>query len=410
MKRLILILCVLLVSFGLSAQKITVLHEGDGLYENEKWATKYGRAAQVIEERYPGVKVEIINAAGGIQGGLNVTLESLIATGQTPNVVSLTIMRASRFFKPGQALDLKLYVPNELKKWEPMWLARTTKDGKVYGVPGCVPALGLTINLDLAAEVGWKAPEPASEWTMDQFMEFCKLIKAKTTGKYGTVLFSGSNPIPYVTCWWASFGVEFFKNGDYSKLAIDSPQTRKALAWMREMIDKGYTPPNATEIIDDDSVDMSVKGNIGANLWAPAPPANWAWYPFPSVAGAKNGGVFSNYEVAVAIDKKDKRLNQIGAELAVLCVDEFFQKYSADHGGVPSSMKGIVVPKLTIGKGDQQAAVIKKFGIFDMGAETAKYSAFRPVIRPFLSRFFTGEIDADTFIKEYTEAANEALR
>jgi hypothetical protein len=32
------------------------------------------------------------------------------------------------------------------------------------------------------------------------------------------------------------------------------------------------------------------------------------------------------------------------------------------------------------------------------------------VIRPFLSDFFDGKIDAEIFIREYTKAANEALR
>jgi ABC-type glycerol-3-phosphate transport system substrate-binding protein len=414
MRRVFLIVLLALVAFGLSAQKITLLHEGDVAYEGLQWPTAFQRGVQIIEAKYPGVKVELIDASGGIQGGINAMLEALVASGQTPNVIDMTIMRLSKFFKPGQALDLKQYGADKLKKWEPQFLARVTKDGKVYAVTGTTWGLALGINLDLAAEVGWKAPEPTSAWSMDSFMEFAKLIKAKAPGKYATVLFSGSNPIPYVTCWWASFGVEFFKNGDYSKVTIDSPQTRKALAWMRMMIDEGYVPPNASQIIDDDSVAMSAAGNIGVNLWNPSPPAKSAWYPFPKVAGVKQGGTFQNYTAVCAIDKKDKKINQVSAELALTIVDDFYQNYSAGNvndkvNPATPTMLGIAVRK-TESNAYQVADIIKKFGIYDMGSEGSKYPAFRPVIRPFLSQFFDGVIDAETFIKKYEAAANEALQ
>jgi len=407
MRRVFLIVLLALVAFGLSAQKLTVLFEGNPPFIGQKWATMYDRPKQILEERHPGVKVELLDATAGVQGGVNVMLESLVASGQTPNVVSVTVMRASKFFKPGQALDLKQYVPNDLKKWEPMFLDRVTKGGKVYAVPGTAGALTLAVNLTLAEEVGWKAPPYATAWTLDSFMEYAKLLKAK--GKYATVLFSGSNPIPYVTAWFASFGVEFFKNGDYSKVTIDSPQTRKALAWMRMMIDEGYVPPNASQIIDDDSVALSAAGNIGANIWIANPPAKTAYYPFPHATGVKTGGVFSNYIANVAMDKKDKKLNQLGAELAVLITDDVYQKYSAETSGAIATIKGIVTPKLPGNDNYQAAEVLKKFGLFDMGAETAKYPVFRPVIQPFLSQFFDGVIDAETFIKKYEAAANEAL-
>jgi ABC-type glycerol-3-phosphate transport system substrate-binding protein len=412
MRRVFLIVVLALVAFGLSAQKITLLHEGDIPFDGQKWASQFARGKQLIEAKYPGAKVEIIDAVGGIQGHLNVMLESLVASGQTPNVVNLTIMRASKFFKPGQALNLKEYVPNELKKWDPQFLARTTKDGKVYAVVGTTWALALNVNLDLAAEVGWKAPKPGSEWTMDSFMEFAKLLKAK--GKHGTVLFAGSNPIPYVTAWFASFGVEMFKNGDYSHVTIDSPETRRALAWMREMIDKGYVPDNASQIIDDDSVALSAGGTIGVNLWGPAAPAKSGFYPFPKASGVKTGGTFQNYTASLAIDKKDKKINQISAELAVLVVDDYFQNYMAGNfnpkvNPALPTMKGIKVIE-TASNVYQVADIVSRFGIYDMGAEGPKYPVFRPVIRPFLAQFFDGMIDAETFIRKYEEAANESLR
>lgn len=412
MRRVFLVLLLALVAFSLSAQKLVFLHEGDAPFIGEKWPTAFKRAVDIIETKYPGVKVELLDASGGIQGHLNVMLESLVASGQTPNVIDMTVMRASKFFKPGQALDLKEYVPNELKKWDPQFLARMTKNGKVYGISGTTWALALNINLDLAAEVGWKAPAPSSEWTMDSFMAFAKLLKAK--GKYATVLFAGSNPIPYVTCWFASFGVEMFKNGDYSRVTIDSPQTRKALAWMKQMIDEGYVPPNASQIIDDDSVAMSAGGTIGVNLWGPSAPAKSAYYPFPHVAGVKTGGTFQNYTAVVAIDKKDKRINQISAELAVAAVDEYWQNYMAGNTNPAvnpalPTMQGIAVAK-TASNMYQVAEIVRKFGIYDMGAEGSKYPVFRPVIRPFLAQYFDGVIDADTFIKKYEEAANEVLK
>lgn len=420
MKRLTLVLVAILCAFALNAQKITLLHEGDTPLVGQPWPTLFSRAAALIQERYPGVTVELIQ--GTLQGAVDMTLETMIASGNAPNVVAITVMRSSKLFKAGQAIDLKQYIPADLKKYEPAILARTTRDGHVYALPQTVAPLGLSVNVSLAEEVGFKLPAPGSNWTMAQFMEFARL--AKTKGKYGTVLFSGSNPIPYVTAWFTSFGVEFFKGNDYSKVTINSPQMRAALAWLKDMVAKGYAAPNASQLIDDDMVSIFAEGKsaaqpifpdflgeIGAKVKAGAIPEAFksAWYPFPLAPGVKSTGTFLNYGAVVAMDKKDKRLNQIGAELAVLCSDEGFQKPIVTQGSGVASIVGMANTN-TARNMQQLADVVNKYGAYDMGGETPKYSAFRPVLMPLLAQFFDGKIDAEKLIKDYEKAANEALQ
>lgn len=419
MKRIILILCVFLMAFSLSAQKLTLLIEGDTMTPGAKYTSIYGHAAGIIQERYPGVTVDIIQ--GTVQGALNITLEQMIASGQAPNVVSVTVMRSSKLMRPGMAIDLKQYIPEVLKKYQPALLSRLTRDGKVYALPGVNSPLGLVINLTLADEVGWKAPAPGANWTMAQFMDFAAKLKEK--GKLATVFFSASNPIPYVTSWWTSFGVEFFKGGDYSKVAINSPQTRTALAWMKDMIAKGYVAPHPDQLIDDDMVALWASGKVGAQPILPGfiiemeskakagvipKPFEFAWYPFPLTPGVTKTGTFFNYAATVAMDKKDKRINQIEAEIVALCADEDFQRPSTLAGGIPTII-GMPVGKVEWHL-DQLSALVARDGAYDMGSETAKYPTFRPVIMPLLAQFFDGKMDIEKFIAEYEKAANEALQ
>lgn len=420
MKRIFLILAILLIIFSLNAQNITLLHEGDTLTPGAEYPSVYQRAARIVEKEYPGVKVDLIQ--GTVQGALDITLETMVASGQAPNVVSITVMRASKFFRPGQALDLKLYAPEALKKYLPTILSRVTRDGKVYAFPMMNSPLGLSLNLNLAKEAGFKVPAPGANWTMDQFMEYCRLLKEK--GKVGTIFFSASNPIPYVTAWWTSFGVEFFKNNDYSKVAINSPQTRAALAWMKDMMTKGYVQPNPSQLIDDDMVALWASGKVGAQPVLPGffyeidakvkagviPAAfDTQWMPYPLTPGVKKTGIFFNYAVNVALDKKDKRLNEIGVRLASLGGDEYFQNIALATGqGVPS-MFGLKTSKPEWHM-DQLAALVTRDGAYDMGSETARYPSFRPIIMPLLAQFFEGKLDAEMFIKEYERQANEALQ
>jgi ABC-type glycerol-3-phosphate transport system substrate-binding protein len=400
--------------------RVTLLHEGDTQTPGAEYPTSYARAAGIVQKRYPGTTVEIIQ--GVVQGVVDVTLETMCASGQAPNVIALTVMRSSKFFRDGQGINLKEYIPEELKKYESSMLSRVTRNGKVYAVPSINSPLGLNINVTLAEEAGFKMPAPGSNWTMEQFMDFCAKIKAK--GKYGAVFFAGSNPIPYVTCWWTSFGVKFFENADYSKVAINGPQIRAALAWMKDMQNKGYVAPNASQIVDDDMVALWAEGKVGACAIFPGfllevdakvkagvlkEPFKTQWMPFPLASGVAKTETFFNYAAIVAMDKKDKRVNKISADLAYLCADEGFQRPVIEVGSGISSLIGVANTNKAWHMQDL-ADIVNRDGAYDMGSETAKYPAFRPIVMPYLAKFFDGKIDAEQFIKEYEKAANEALK
>lgn len=262
MKRiLLLVLCFILVFAFVFAggekekervKIVIVLHPGH--------AEAYKGLFDTWIAAHPGVDFKWVD-----KGARTDAIDALIAAGTPPNLYMATPQEVGRFLIPDFALEVT--DKNVLKDYMPGTLDIYTREGKMLALPMSMPYNAFDINLTLAEKVGFKVPD-RHFLTIDEFLQFSELIKQKAPGHYGTAIWtSGSAVVNFQ--WYASFGAKLFKKGDYTKTVINSPEALKAVKFMKMLYDKGYIPPEAGVMIDDEMVAMWASGKLGG-AWARA--------------------------------------------------------------------------------------------------------------------------------------------
>jgi len=145
-------------------------------------------------------------------------------------------------------------------------LAPVTVGGKVYGVPEVMHSDGLLYNRTLFDELGLSVPQ-----TWDEFIEVCEALKT-----------NGIIPIAFDSEWW---GPQFFFGSVMSNNGADASWTEKlergevtvhdpifvdAMMKTRELIDRGYVPPDWLSLRREQTKDMIGEGKAAmmiAGTW-----------------------------------------------------------------------------------------------------------------------------------------------
>lgn len=145
-------------------------------------------------------------------------------------------------------------------------LEPVTVGGKVYGVPEVMHSDGLLYNRTLFEELGLSVPR-----TWDEFIEVCEALKAR-----------GIIPIAFDSEWW---GPQFFFGSIMSNNGADAAWTEKlergevtvrdpifvdAMMKTRELIDRGYVPPDWLSLRREQTKDMIGAGKAAmmiAGTW-----------------------------------------------------------------------------------------------------------------------------------------------
>ena len=202
------------------------------------------------------------------QGSPGTSADALIAAGDPPNVIVCTPGGLGKFMLPGFAMDLSDTI--DVSDFSEGTLDLYTREGQVLGIPWMISLNAFNVNLDLAEAVGFEVPE-GTNWSIAEFLEFCELIKQNgPKGSYGTAIWAGNSGSQYLNLQYlAGFGVEIFRDGDYTKSYVDCPETVEALKFIKMLVDKGYAPPEAAVLDDDEAITFWSSGNTGA-LWARA--------------------------------------------------------------------------------------------------------------------------------------------
>ena len=270
-RRVILLAAVLLagvVAWGEPAKevsgagKLTILWSGSQALP-PGFTIQQSEIAEALTRRaFPGTTFEYTLA--DLSTGADRTMRSLVAAGTPPSLYVDTFVRSASYLRPDFALDLRGYM-DDLADYVPGALDGVMRNGAVLGLPLPGDAMGMAINLGLVAAVGF-APKDWATWTIAEFLELAEKVKAKYGGtKYVTELFAGNQSGDYlIRNWAASFGAEFFKGGDYSKTAINTPQGRAMLDFFLTLQTKGYVRPDWITQVDDDYVIDWASGKLAA--------------------------------------------------------------------------------------------------------------------------------------------------
>ena len=399
MKRLFIFMLILLpilafASGGKQTTEITLAGASAGPYLD---------VIAIFESRYD-VKVTHIDI--DVRTGTAITMDALLAAGTPPDVYLDFIGRSGKYVRADYALPLdideSLYVTDILNLCK--------RDGVLYALPQTVPGQAMSINTGMTK--GWV---PDADWTIEDFIDACKVIKSQAAdGYYATGLFAANPSGDYLYVnWFGAFGVELFKDGDYSRSNANTPQGIKAFTFLKMLYDEGFVNPAAPSMTDDDYVEEWV---LGKQAFAPMRPSwingyipgaiasgkidkepTFAFVPFPhdpSIAGTPTAG---GGGIVVARKTDDPEKAKMLTDLCLLLTGTIVANQQIVNEGFPTRTD---VTLVNPNKYEQVVRDIAgKFGFMDVGYANSWYYENRAVMPEVLRDLYNGLITP-------TQAAN----
>lgn len=163
------------------------------------------------------------------------------ASGAGPDVVYLIPDHLSQFAYNGIVEPLDSLISSDVwSQYETNAINAVTINSKKYGLPMLETVMAYYYNLDVLTQAGWDTSKLPTTW--DELLQMCAAVKAKTKA-YG-VTFEGGNVAnmnfyPYV---WQAGGSILDASGN---CVINSDATKKAMNFLKTIVDKGYTPSDA---------------------------------------------------------------------------------------------------------------------------------------------------------------------
>lgn len=254
---------------GRSSEPQVTLRYSSYLLDSAQASKVYYDAIKEFELQNPNIHIEsdFIQNAGYTAG-----IKILLLGGEKLDVFdtwSPSLFQEFRKLNPNMYLDLT--GEPFLEEFLPNSLLPVTIDGKVYGVPEVMHSDGLLYNKTMFRKYGLEVPE-----TWDEFIEVCETLKQK-----------GIIPVAMDAEWSTA---QFFWGSMMSNNGADANWTRKlengeikitdpifvdAIQKHKEIIDKGFVPPDWTSMKHEQSKDL-----IGQGKAAMIITGTWA---FPSI-------------------------------------------------------------------------------------------------------------------------------
>ncbi len=283
--------------------------------------------------KHPGdeVKIEVIQ-----WDNLQQRLTTDIAGGTAPDISMIGTRWLLDYVKNDIAEPMDSYITPEFKAgFIDAFLAPSTLDGKLYGLPIAASARAMYYNKDLLAKAG--VNEPPANW--DGVVDTAKKIKALGGDSYGFAL--QGKEIETDAYWYYSLwthGGEIIKDG---KSGVASPEAVAALTLYKSMIDDGLTEPDPTGLNRQDIERLFKQGRVGMILTGPwlrgqikdeAPKLNYGIAPIPEGTTKATYGVTDTLMVFKSSPNKELAMKFL---TETVFTPEWRIKFSKAEGFLP---------------------------------------------------------------------------
>ena len=283
--------------------------------------------------KHPGdeVKIEVIQ-----WDNLQQRLTTDIAGGTAPDISMIGTRWLLDYVKNDIAEPMDSYITPEFKAgFIDAFLAPSTLDGKLYGLPIAASARAMYYNKDLLAKAG--VNEPPANW--DGVVDTAKKIKALGGDSYGFAL--QGKEIETDAYWYYSLwthGGEIIKDG---KSGVASPEAVAALTLYKSMIDQGLTEPDPTGLNRQDIERLFKQGRVGMILTGPwlrgqikdeAPTLNYGIAPIPEGTTKATYGVTDTLMVFKSSPNKELAMKFL---TETVFTPEWRIKFSKAEGFLP---------------------------------------------------------------------------
>lgn len=410
MKKFLIVLFALVLITGLSAQTITFLHGGDTKFSDG--TTHFQRAEALLKKDFPNANIKYLKI--DLSDGSSLTIDAMLAAGEAPNIYLDSMVRVSKYLLPEYALPLDKEIRN-LSSYYPSSLYKV--GGKVLGVSISGSAQGMCINLDIMKEIGFEVKD---DWTIADFLKMAELVKQKYGGKkFATGMFAQNQSGDYLlNNWYAAFGVDWYKNGDYSKSVVAEEGGAKVYEFYQTLVKNGYVPPNSANLNDDDYAADWAVGKFAATAFFQSwtkpyfdtamqqklidKPFNYKFVAFPKAPGVDKVGTYFNGSAAV-VHKTGKFPDMIAARFVEYLNTVEMEGFFAELG-VLSDLKGAKEPSDPYT--NQIMNIVAKNGVHDFGLVDRRFTERRAFQYPILQQVLNLKITPEEGIKKFNAALN----
>ena len=359
-----------------------------------------------FEETGISVELMFVPSSGG-WAGFNSKIQTMIAGGDTPDVIRLAIEGFEVFRSNGLIEPLNPYI-EKYPEWAALVADNNEEIGAALTVDGVTYAYGFEwnnivthINLNVLNEAGLEMP-PA-DWDYDTFLEYAR--KMTFTREDGTQVYGCNVPGWYfaMSAWLFNNGASIL-NGDMTECVINSPEAKEVFQFMHDLIYVyGVAPVNGGTLIAD-QVGMDFAGRWPFKTYNESgfKAVDIQWLPTNKTQQAIAG--FGLWPISSSSTKKDEAF-----KLICWLSSQYSQRTIIDISGIPMSEK--VMQEVVV---DTDFPANSK--IFYESAHTAKsvecpetYNEIQSVFDRYISLILADEMGVDEALDAMKEEIDLVL-
>jgi multiple sugar transport system substrate-binding protein len=354
-KSVLVLLLIALCTSAVSAQR-TIVHYvylGSGLMKTLEGL------AEKFEAQNPGVNIEFIGAASDTE--FVDKLSTMIAGGQTPDIIEAYFSLAQPYLKAGLLEDLRPWFDRDrsisTSDFIPAAIAgNSTADGMIWGFPWRMWILHPIYNETMFLQAGLELPSAnPGAWTWSRLREYGQKLTRRSGD--GTVETWGMGIWPYIgrdEVFVVQAGGTFWDPKNPTRGLWLSEPVRTGLGFMVDMhkqgivkasgIDGGPSFTQGKVGMELGGGNFSVGGYVNANL-----PFDWGIAPWPR-GPVNDGSLFGTSSWQIMRDSKNKELAWEWLKF-VLFSEEGARAVMRDSGVISAVIKHIASwPKLFPGQ------------------------------------------------------------
>lgn len=346
-----------------------------------------------------------------------------VASGDQPDIYKDYLGRVSMFANARYAHAVTPLVGQELvDQYIPSFLDLMTKDGVLYGLPETAWISTMIVNVTLLERVGMLDVIEDGHWTIEEFLEASRRVKALGDDYYGYCLFSKDTGGDY---WYlgflTSFGADLYSNG---QIAINSDAGRAALEFYKAYDTEGLSPPGPASR-DDNAFQVSWHtGKYLATARNPEVAADITGeksfetglseeafkavaIAFPTAEGIERAPVALGPDGVMMFDKGG--LSQEVVDVFTMISGLRAQTWRAKQNRRYSSLTALTGARPNDALYEAGSAILASEGVWDMGIGLQTYAPIRLLVPPMFQAIYTGELTIQEAIDRFDAAGSKIL-
>lgn len=368
-----------------------------------------------FEAKNPGIRINIIegpNATNLIED----LYTSAFILGESPyDLINMDVIWTSKFAAAGWLLDLTDRItPQELAAFSPQDVEGGRYEDKLYRIPVRSDAGVLYYREDLLKQAGLKPPE-----TFEQLMNFSKVLQRSGKVKWGYI-WQGRQYEGLVAMFMEvleGFG-GFWVNPDTLEVGLDRPETLKAIAFLRDTVKQGVSPPGVTTYQEEETRRLFQSGQAAflrswPYVW---PLANQKTSPINGKLGIKPM-VHASGESSAAclggwglgIAKSTKHPEEAWKAIQYFTSREAQRQFILKAGYVPSRRELFTDPQI-VAKYPYYPQLLKVVNSAVLRPPIAQYAQASDILQRYLSAALTARMTPEDAMKSAADETRRLLK